>query len=108
MESLGYRSQIALTTEGGTGDKIACPTYTELRRQRLLAAISVVHQVAIGIALGIRAALIAIRGVSGLKPTDPVTMIASAVLMIAVATAAAFLPARRAARVDPMGALRYD
>ena len=68
--------------------------------------------VAIGIAVGIPVALMLVRGVSrllfGLKPTDPTTLIAGAALMLAVATTAAFLPARRASRVDPMVALRHE
>jgi putative ABC transport system permease protein len=42
----------------------------------------------------------------GVRPADPATMASVAALMIAVAAAAAYLPARRAARVDPVAALR--
>ncbi len=44
----------------------------------------------------------------GLKPYDPVTFALAAALLAAVAMTASFLPARRAARVDPMIALRYE
>jgi ABC-type antimicrobial peptide transport system permease subunit len=44
----------------------------------------------------------------GVTPTDPYSFLVALFLMIAVATAAAWLPARRAARVDPMIALRYE
>jgi ABC-type antimicrobial peptide transport system permease subunit len=44
----------------------------------------------------------------GLSPRDPVTMIGAAVVLIAVAALAAFIPAWRASRVDPMTALRYE
>jgi ABC-type lipoprotein release transport system permease subunit len=42
----------------------------------------------------------------GVHPTDPMTLAFVALLMTAVAAAAAYLPARRAARVDPVVALR--
>ena len=44
----------------------------------------------------------------GLEPTDPTTMMAAIAVMLAVSAAAGYLPARRAARVDPMVALRYE
>ena len=63
-----------------------------------------------GIAIGIAGALGAGRFVAsqlfGLEPTDPTTMMAAIVVMLAVSAAAGYLPARRAARVDPMVALQ--
>ncbi|MCU0913829.1 MAG: ABC transporter permease [Planctomycetes bacterium] len=44
----------------------------------------------------------------GVEPYDPLTLVGAAVLMIAVASLGAWLPARRAARIDPMVALRYE
>ncbi len=66
----------------------------------------------IGIAVGVPAALAASRLVAsmlyGLKPTDPVTIVAATCVLVAVAVLAGYLPARRASRVDPMVALRYE
>jgi predicted permease len=44
----------------------------------------------------------------GLTPNDPATLLISATLLIAVALGASWIPARRAARVDPMRALRHE
>ena len=68
--------------------------------------------VAVGIAMGIFMALGASRSIStllfGLQPTDPLTIAAATLLMIAAAGLAGYLPARRASYVDPMVALRYE
>jgi predicted permease len=66
----------------------------------------------IGAAIGAVAAYGIGRGAASLlyqmKGRDPLVMAASAVLLALVALAAGFIPARRASRVDPMHALRYE
>jgi ABC-type lipoprotein release transport system permease subunit len=42
------------------------------------------------------------------RPTDPVTFVAAPVFLLAVAVLASMAPARRAARVDPVEALRAE
>jgi ABC-type antimicrobial peptide transport system permease subunit len=67
---------------------------------------------AVGVAVGVPAALGLSRYVEtllfGLKPNDSATIGAVLALMIAVSLAAALVPARRAAGVDPLRAVRYE
>jgi hypothetical protein len=64
----------------------------------------------IGLVMGVVAALGLTRFISGLlfevKPTDPPAYLFTGLLLLAVTAVAAFLPARRASRVDPVTALR--
>jgi predicted permease len=66
----------------------------------------------IGVAIGLAGALGLTRFLSGLlyvvKPSDPLTLVAVSALLMAVALLASYLPARQAAKVDPMAALRHD
>ena len=66
----------------------------------------------IGICIGIAGALGLSRFLSsllyGVKPTDPVTFVTVSLILIAVALLACYIPARRAAKIDPMVALRYE
>ena len=66
----------------------------------------------IGLAIGLPAALAASRWVEsmlfGLKPSDPIAITAAVLLLATVAHVAAFVPALRASRVDPLIALKYE
>ena len=67
---------------------------------------------AVGVIFGLLAALALTRFLSSLlfdlKPTDSATLIATSLLLVAVASLASWLPARRAAKTEPMEALRYE
>jgi predicted permease len=68
--------------------------------------------VLMGLVIGLGAALASTRLISsmlfGLTPNDPGIILLAILLLIAVATLAGYLPARRASRVDPIVALRYE
>jgi putative ABC transport system permease protein len=68
--------------------------------------------VLVGVALGLAASLALAHLISsllfGITATDPVTLAAMSLLLIAVALVACFVPARNAMRVDPMVAMRYQ
>jgi predicted permease len=72
--------------------------------------------VAAGLAIGIPAALaaaLAVRGVLAgvlfeLSPLDPLILSSSAIAILLIASLAAYLPARRAARIDPVAAVKYE
>ena len=95
-------SEIAIRMAlGATRGNVAGPI---LREALVLAAF--------GLAMGVPAALALTRFIKsqlyGVQPNDPLTLIVVGVLLIAVAVLAAWIPARRATRVNPMEALRSE
>jgi predicted permease len=79
-------------------------TWLVLRETLLLAGAGL----AIGLTSSVSVARLISNRLFGLSASDPVTMGTAAMVMIAIALLAGYLPARRAARVEPMSTLRYE
>jgi putative ABC transport system permease protein len=84
-------------------------TPARVRRQVLAGAAAIAGA---GVAVGLAASLAASRLMNSVlfqvSPTDPIALIGACVVLLVVAGAAAYLPARRATAIDPMEALRAD
>jgi putative ABC transport system permease protein len=68
----------------------------------------VIAGVAVGLPIIFAVTRLASTLLFGLTPTDPVSLLGAAVLMVGVAMVAGYLPSRRATQVDPLVALRYE
>ena len=68
--------------------------------------------IAIGVVVGVGLTLAGTKAASsllyGLKPRDPLTLVLAIVVLVAIGFGASFIPARRATRIDPIVALRYE
>ncbi len=68
--------------------------------------------VLVGVVVGLPVVYVSTRFASsllfGLTPTDPLSLVGAALLLFAVAFVAGYIPARRATKVDPLVALRYE
>jgi putative ABC transport system permease protein len=62
----------------------------------------------IGLAMGLAVAKVAARLLYGISPIDPASIVVTVVLLGTTSLLASCIPARRAAKVDPMVALRYE
>lgn len=71
-------------------------------------AAPVIAGIVAGIALAVAVSAVMASVVPGVNPRDPLTLIAVSVLLLAAALGAIWLPARRAAALDPLASLRYD
>jgi ABC-type antimicrobial peptide transport system permease subunit len=64
--------------------------------------------VVLGVPLSLAATSAIKAGLFGVSPADPLTLIAAVLVLSAALAAGSLIPARRATRVDPMAALRYE
>jgi putative ABC transport system permease protein len=94
--------------------EIAIRTAVGARRQDVLTLVlrEGLKLVTVGLVVGIAASVILSRALNtflfGVKPTDPLTLLGMGLLFAGVALLASWIPARRAAGVDPILALRYE
>jgi predicted permease len=72
------------------------------------ALLLVIAGLAVGLPMIFAVTRVAATLLFGLTPTDPISLFLAALLILAVAMVAGYLPARRATRVDPLMALRYE
>jgi len=113
LAGIGVYGVMAYTIGRRTREIAICVALGAARRSILGGELrSALALVAIGIAAGVPAAIVGGRLVAsqlfGVSTADPTTLTAVAALLALVAAVAAYLPARRAARVDPTLALRWE
>jgi len=96
------------THEIGIRMALGAPTQTVLK----MVLRKGMRLIAVGIVLGLLASVALTRLVAsqfwGVSPRDPLTFVGVMLVLVAVGTAACLVPARRATRVDPLVALRYE
>ena len=96
------------TKEIGVRIALGAPP-ARVQRQFIAEGVRVVGiGVAIGLVLAIASSRVLVRVLFGLSPLDPLTFAGVVALLATIAVTACWLPARRAANVDPMEALRYE
>ena len=96
------------TTEIGIRMALGARQQTVLQMVMRESLVLVVIGVIIGVAVALGAGRFVAALLYGLEPTDVTTTVVAVLMMLAVSTFAGYLPARRAARLDPMLALRHD
>ena len=70
--------------------------------------IAVLAGIAIGVGMALAFARVLSSQLYGISATDPVTFVVGSSLFLLIAGVASYIPARRATRVDPMVALKYE
>ena len=113
LVSVGLYGLLAYTVARRTREiGIRMALGAQRRRVVMLVLKGAARLVVIGIVLGVPAAWAGSRWVQsmlfGLTPSDPIAIAGAALLLAFVAQLAAYLPAWRASRVDPLTALRHE
>ena len=113
LAAVGLYGVVAYTASQRTreiGLRMALGATRERIRRMVVrhAAGAVVLGVALGLVGAVALSPVLDRVLFGMDPVDPVSLFGVGALLVAVATLASYLPARRASRVDPMWALRHE
>jgi putative ABC transport system permease protein len=114
LVTVGVYSVLAYTTAQRTHEiGVRMALGAERANVLRLVIIEGLRLVLAGVGVGLVVSLLLGRAVEallwpGVKPYDPVTLASTVVLLLATGVLACWIPARRAARVDPMVALRYE
>ena len=114
LVTVGVYSVLAYTTAQRTHEiGIRMALGAERANVLRLVIIGGLRLVLAGVAVGLVVSLLLGRAVEGqlwpgVKPYDPATLASTVLLLLATGVMACWIPARRAARVDPMVALRYE
>ncbi len=96
------------TQEGGIRMALGARQFDVLKLMLGQGLILAVIGVTAGLAASTALTWIIDKLLYGVRPRDPVTLVAASLILVGVALAACFVPARRAARLDPMAALRVE
>ena len=114
LVTVGVYSVLAYTTEQKTHEiGIRMALGAERKNVLRLIVSKGIRLVVAGVAIGLAVSLVLGRAVQaelwpGVKPYDPVTLVSTILVLLVTGVLAAWIPARRAARVDPMVALRRE
>ena len=96
------------TREIGIRMAVGAQSHNVVRLVLAKAVALIVAGAAVGIAVSLGVTRFLASFLYGVKASDPITLIAVSVLLSVVALAACYIPARRATKVDPLVALRYE
>ncbi len=113
LSAVGIFGVMSYTVSRRTREMAIRITLGASRREvQLMVLLEGLRVTALGVAIGLGTALALSRVMAayvyGITSTDPITLVGASLLLLLVALLASYLPARRATKVNPMTALRYE